>query len=94
MQEEVSNKTVTLVIRATKLTSGVPLSAIKAYMRHHDQKKTQKKTRQKKKNQLQQQHQKKAQKNRQRQQQQQRKMNRPNQRVQQVLIMDLQTQVL
>ena len=39
-------------------------------------------------------HQKKAQKNRQRQQQQQRKMNRPNQRVQQVLIMDLQTQVL
>ena len=43
MQEEVSNKTVTLVIRATKLTSDVLLSAIKAYMRHHDQKKTQKK---------------------------------------------------
>lgn len=44
MQEEVTNKTVTLVIRATNLTSGVLLSAIKAYMRYHDQKKTQKKT--------------------------------------------------
>ena len=43
MQEEVTNKTVTLVIRAMKLTSGVLLSAIKAYMRYHDQKKTQKK---------------------------------------------------
>ena len=31
MQEEVSNKTVTLVIRATKLTSGVLLSAINPY---------------------------------------------------------------
>ncbi len=43
MQEEVTNRTVTLVIRTTKLTSNVLLSAIKSYLRHHNQKKTQKK---------------------------------------------------
>ena len=43
MQEEVTNKTVVLVVRASKLTGNLLLSAIKAYLRHHDQKKTQKK---------------------------------------------------
>ncbi|MDO4650290.1 MAG: PcfB family protein [Eubacteriales bacterium] len=43
MQEEVTNKTVTLVIHATKLTARVLLSAINSYLKQHEQKKTQKK---------------------------------------------------
>ena len=43
MQEEVTNRTVTLIIKATKLTGSVLLSAVRAYLRQEMQKESQKK---------------------------------------------------
>lgn len=39
MQEEVTNKTVTLCIRTTKLTLGTLWKAVKLYLKHQDEKK-------------------------------------------------------
>ena len=43
MQEEVTNKTVALCIRTTKLTADVLKSAMRAYLRSHSQKSNEKK---------------------------------------------------
>lgn len=51
MQEEVTNKTVALCIRTTKLTADVLKSAMRAYLRSHSQKSNEKKQAKPEKNQ-------------------------------------------